>query len=118
MRSTCEGNYENGSLPTIADAHTPAWDQGFRTPPNIRYDPRKCIGMNCHPLAGSESRTFSADCTMNTGSRKLRHKARSTFCGRQVRRTLADHFSSPRRLTLLTLRGAVGYGWLGKTDTP
>jgi hypothetical protein len=26
--------------------------------------------MNCYPLAGSEAKTFSVDCTMNTGLRK------------------------------------------------
>ena len=31
-----------------------------------------------------------------------------------VRRTFADHSSSPRRLTLITFRGQLRYGWLGK----
>jgi hypothetical protein len=31
-----------------------------------------------------------------------------------VRRTLADHSSSPRRLTLKIVRGQLRYGWLGK----
>src|ERR1700738_4053852 len=33
-----------------------------------------------------------------------------------VRRQLADHSSPPRRLTLITLRGQLSYGWLGKAD--
>jgi hypothetical protein len=33
-----------------------------------------------------------------------------------VRRTLADHFSSPMRFTLIIVRGQLRYGWLGKAD--
>jgi len=34
-----------------------------------------------------------------------------------VRRPLADHSSSPRRHTLITLRGSLRCGWLGKART-
>jgi hypothetical protein len=33
-----------------------------------------------------------------------------------IRRTFEDHSSSPRRHTLITIRGSLRYGWLGKAD--
>jgi hypothetical protein len=56
------------------------------------------------------------DCTMNTGSRKLLHKARSTFCGRQEVTSLTpitDQFCDARHTPGMAMASSVLYSLSG-----
>ena len=76
-----------GSGPTtITDDHTPAWGQAFLIFVGNHSRDLNLSGMSYQHPPGSESRMFSAGCTMNIGWKKLPREITWRFCGVQQSR--------------------------------
>ena len=89
----------SGLRTTIRDDHTRAWGQAFQISMGSQHGDRQFSGISCQPPAGSQSRMFSAGCTMNTGWKKLLREVGCRFCGVQRMRVHRE------RLDLGVLRG-------------